>query len=387
MTEGLLLLDGPYVSDFLRETVRAHSVSVLDFLRPDASSVSESDARALLRADPCLRVLTNSENALGWLATNAVGTRLPDQIMRFKDKVQTRDLLRPLYPDLRYREITAGQLPGWEPADMPFPFVVKPAVGFFSLGVHLVRDRAHWPVIREALRADLAQAVGQYPTAVLDPTRFVAEECISGDEYAIDAWFDTDGQAVISNILHHPFSSTADVGDRVYTTSTEIITRWLHPFTEWLNAVGTLSGTRDFPVHVEVRVRPDGVIVPIEINPLRFGGWCTTADLTWHSWGFNPYVMFLSGERPDWPTICGTREGRLWSVIVLDNTTGVAGREIRDFDFTALEKRFGRVVERRAVDWRQYPLFGFLFVETAVEVAGELADILQSDLGEFLVTG
>lgn len=385
MTEGVLLLGGPYVSDFLRETVRANGVPALDLTDEAGSSLTAADARSRLQADPDLRVLTNSENTLDWVAENADETGLPRQIALFKDKLQTRELLRPLYPDFRFREIPTALLPSWQPADMPFPFVVKPAVGFFSLGVHMVRDRDHWQAVRRELATDLERAVGQYPTSVLDPARFIAEECIVGDEYAIDAWFDADGRAVISNILHHPFNSAADVGDRVYTTSVAIVTRWLHPFTEWLNRVGALAGCRNFPVHVEVRVRPDGVIVPIELNPLRFGGWCTTADLTWHSWGFNPYLMFLRGERPDWPLILRTRPDSLWSVVVLDNTTGAAGRDIGGFDYAGVESRFDKVLARRPVDWRQFPLFGFLFVETAVDHPEELAAILGSDLREFVV--
>jgi hypothetical protein len=142
---------------------------------------------------------------------------------------------------------------------------------------------------------------------------------------------------------------------------------------------------RNFPVHVEVRVQPDGRILPIEINPLRFGGWCTTADLTAHAWGFNPYLSFMRGERPDWPAICAARDDRLWSIIVLDNSTGVPGDQVRGFDHAALQARFGRVLECRPVDPARFPLFGFLLVETRAVDAAELDAILVSDLREFLL--
>ena len=34
-------------------------------------------------------------------------------------------------------------------------------------------------------------------------------------------------------------------------------------------------------------------IFPIEINPLRFGGWCTTADLLGVAIGYNAYEYYL----------------------------------------------------------------------------------------------
>ncbi len=390
MTDGLLLLDGPYVSDFLRETIRTHGLPVVctsaavDGTDLGAGRLIPADAARCLQNGTCPRVLTNSENALGWLAAHGQATPLPAQAEIFKNKVRTRELLRGMYPDFRFREIPVARLDDWEPADMPFPFVIKPAVGFFSLGVHLVHDRAHWLAVRSSLAASLAAGAAVYPQAVLDPTVFLAEECITGDEYAIDAWYDSEGRAVITNILAHRFSSAEDVGDRVYSTSVEILTRWLHPFTAWLNEVGALAGVRDFPVHVEVRVQPDGRIVPIEINPLRFGGWCTTADLAWHAWGCNPYLSFLRAEKPDWPAICAARDDRLWSVVVLDNTSGVDGTRIDAFDYVAVQARFGRVLECRPVDWRRYPLFGFLLVETAQADAGELDRILVDDLRGFV---
>ena len=129
--------------------------------------------------------------------------------------------------------------------------------------------------------------------------------------------------------------------------------------------MGDLAGLRNFPVHVEVRVDAAGKIVPIEINPLRFGGWCTTADLTAMAYGFNPYLAFLDDQRPDWPAIFAARQDRLYSLVVLDNTTGIEPGSIREFDFDArLASRFHKPLEIRPVDHRRFPIFGFLFTET-----------------------
>jgi hypothetical protein len=388
---GLLLLDGPYVSEDLRRTVRANAIP----FHCTSSAVDPKDfgpsgldaAAAAARVAAGARVLTNSENALAWLVLAAAGTPLAAWITACKDKARARELLRPLYPDFRFRAFPADQLATWEPADMPFPFVIKPAVGFFSLGVHLVPDRAAWRDVKVRLAADLVGARGMYPDSVLDPGRLLVEEVVTGDEYAVDAWFDAEGRAVITNILHHPFAHAASVSDRVYTTSVAIMTRWLEPFTAWLEDVGRLAGLRNLPVHVEVRVQPDGRIVPIEINPQRYGGWCTTADLAARAWGFDPYLSFLRAERPDWPAICAARDERKWSIIVLDNSTGVPGAGILSFDFAALRARFANVLDCRPVDHARYPLFGFLFVETPASGVGELDAILTDDLRDFIVTG
>ncbi|MCB1183551.1 ATP-grasp domain-containing protein [bacterium] len=385
---GVMILAGPYVSADLRASLREHRLPVfctsadVDPAGLGPGLLDAAAATALVRAGA--RVLTNSENALDWLVGAAAGTPLAAWVAACKDKARTRELLRPLYPDFRFRTLATAALPGWEPADMPFPFVIKPAVGFFSLGVHVVRDRDDWRRVQGLLADDLASTRGQYPDSVLDPARLLVEEVIVGDEYAIDAWYDDDGRAVITNILHHPFAHTASVSDRVYTTSVALLTRWLHPFTTWLEEVGALTGVRGMPVHVEVRVRPDGRIVPIEINPQRYGGWCTTADLARHAWGFDPYASFLRDERPDWPAVCRDRDDRSWSIVVLDNGTGVPGADVKGFDFDGLAARFARVLDCRPVDWRRYPLFGFLFVETPAGRESELAAILADDLRAWL---
>jgi hypothetical protein len=148
--------------------------------------------------------------------------------------------------------------------------------------------------------------------------------------------------------------------------------------------VGRLAGLRNFPVHVEVRVDRAGRIVPIEFNPLRFGGWCTTADLTIMGYGFNPYRAFLNGERPDWPAIFAARRDRLYSIVVLDNSTGLEASQIMDFDHAGLAGRFFNPLEIRKVDHRKYGVFGFLFTETPADRRGELEAILHSDLREFV---
>ena len=52
-----------------------------------------------------------------------------------------------------------------------------------------------------------------------------------------------------------------------------------HILREFLQSIGQQVGLKNFLVYVELRVDNEGVIYPIEINPLRFGGWCTTGDL------------------------------------------------------------------------------------------------------------
>ncbi|RKX82624.1 MAG: ATP-grasp domain-containing protein, partial [Spirochaetes bacterium] len=75
---------------------------------------------------------------------------------------------------------------------------------------------------------------------------------------------------------------------------------------------------------------------------------------------------------------------KLYSIVVLDNSTGVAVSDIRGFDYEGLLARFRKPLELRRIDFREYPVFGFLFTETDEDNFTELKEILESDLSEFI---
>ena len=117
---------------------------------------------------------------------------------------------------------------------------------------------------------------------------------------------------------------------------------------------------------------------------MRFGGWCTTADISFLAYGFNPYLYYYNQEKPDWSQLLRGKGGKLFSVVVLDNSTGVEISKIKLFDYDRLLAKFKQPLELRKIDFQQYPVFGFLFTETAADNFSELQDILDSDLREFI---
>ena len=394
----MILVDKPYLSDFLKATSKKYDLPIVDTRAARDTStplsagfglsaadnlISEDEAIMRLHENPNKRIYINSENAIGWIASNFAFTDLPEKIEIFKNKAKFRELMRPMLPDFYFREVAFADLDALKINEIPLPFIIKPNVGFFSLGVHKVASRAEWDDVRVAIQAEVAQKDNLYPAEVLDTTSFIIEEVIDGEEFAFDAYFDEKGEAVLLDIYAHLFSSANDVSDRIYITSKEIIEKNLADFTNWLGEIGRLAKIGNFPVHVEIRRTDSREILPIEVNPLRFGGWCSTADMTASAYGFNPYVYYFKNQRPDWDEILSTRAEKLYSMIVLDNSTGYAGKEITKFDYDALLATFDNPLELRKIDYKEYPVFGFLFVETREENFGELERILKSDLREY----
>jgi hypothetical protein len=387
----MFFVDDPYVSDFFKKTVLENALPVVNtpgaqkysFL-PGTRLISEADAIQALRQDKAPLLYATSENTIGWIAQHLDFTGIPAQIEFFKDKAKFRRVTQSIFPSLYFKEVPLNELAQVRVEELPLPFVIKPSVGFFSLGVHKVNSAAEWPGTIAAIQQEIDQITGMYPDEVLNIRSFIIEGCIDGDEFAIDAYYNNEGQAVILDILHHTFSSAADVSDRIYTTSKEIIEGNLVEFTDFLNKIGSVTGVKRFPVHVELRRDRSGLLLPIEVNPMRFGGWCSTPDLAYTAYGLNPYLYYQNQQKPDWNQLLAGKDNLLYSVVILDNSTGKTADEIASFDYEKLLASFEHPLELRKIDYHVHPLFAFLYVETRAENTSELDAILHSKLNEFI---
>ncbi len=388
----MFFADKPYVSDFFKQTVRDNNIPVVYTeiaeklgLYSGTNFISEKAAVEMVRTSGDLRIYTTSENAVGWITKHLKFSDLPEKIALFKDKVNFRELTSSMFPDFYFKEVLMEDLKQVEIKDIPLPFIIKPAVGFFSMGVRKVTSHADWLSIVDSILNEMDKNTSAYPEAVLNTSSFIIEQCINGDEYAFDAYFNASGEPVVLSILKHTFASETDVSDRVYTTSKEIIEENLADFTDFAGRIGKLAQLKNFPVHIEVR-RDNGVLMPIEVNPMRFGGWCTTADISHLAFGFNPYLCYFLQEKPNWDEALKGKDGKLYSLIVLDNSTGVHVNDITAFDFEKLLAYFEKPLELRKIDYKEHSVFGFLFTETSTDNFIELKRILDSNLSEFIIT-
>lgn len=385
----MILLDKPYVSDFLLRTIKENNFEIVatkeakSLIDDDSLNwISEKEAKNKLLNSVNPLIYTNSENSLSWIFDNLKETKLPDQISLFKDKYKFRELTKDLFPDFLFRKIKIDAIQTLNIDELKLPFVIKPSIGFFSIGVHIVRNKADWDAARKELNYDNLKSI--YPKAVLDASTFIIEEYIEGEEFAIDAYFNADGEVVILNILHHIFSTNTDVSDRVYTTSQSIIRKYKAGVEAFLRTIGEKAELKNFPLHIEVKIDKNGLIKPIEINPQRFGGWCTTGDLSSFAFNFNSYQYFIQNKKPNWDEIFKNKKDEMYSIIVLNNNSGIQASEISHFDFEMLKQDLENILVIREIDFNKYPAFGFVFTETSEGNEKELKEILNSDLRKYI---
>ena len=385
----MFLIDHPYVSEFLIATIQKNRYGIIRTEKAQklisdeqVAWINEEDSIKKLQSDANQRIISNSENALEWILENRKGSQLSKQISVLKDKHAFRERLQRLHPTFTFQKVAFEDLPTIPVSELLFPVIIKPSVGFLSIGVEVVENETDWLKAIERLTSDTQKSI--FPKSVLDTSHFLIEDCIKGEEFAIDFYFDHSGAVVILSIFHHIFSDGNDTSDRVYSTSCEIVMANKTRFEIYLNEMGKLLQLKNFPGHAEVRIDENGAIVPIEINPLRFGGWCTTADVMGVGLGLNLYEYFIENKQPDWKEVFRDREYKLYSLVVLDNNSGIKSSDIHSFDYDALSEKFENPFMIRKLDIHHFPLFGFVFLETSKSNQQELIHILNDDLRSYI---
>lgn len=392
----MIIFDQPYVSEFLKNTAAELQIPVLKN-KMAAGLNSEKGLRLfeeaefieLIKEKGEFTLYSNSENSIGWISENLGFTGLPGKIELFKNKVKFRELLERLYPELYFKNIKFEKLDEIRTEEIEKPFIIKPAVGLFSLGVHKVSTDTEWDSVLKLLKAEVKENKELYPAQVLDVENFIIEGNIEGEEFAVDAYFNSKGKPVVLNIFKQIFSSENDVSGRVYFTSKKVIETFRETVEDLLKEIGNLVGLRNFPFHIELRISEDRRVQPIELNPMRFASWCTT-DIAHFAYGINTYRFFLEELEPDWDKILTGLEGKNFCLVML-NSPAETGLKMTDtklvkaFDYEKLLSDFEKPLELRKIDHKKYGFFGYVFTETRDSNWQEIEKILKSDLREYII--
>ena len=380
----MVILDKPYISELMLKYLSDNDIPVLnnDFARECSTRYKlnlmndEKFKQEFLKTG---KLYTTSENALEWIYANLPEHDIVKKIQLLKDKAAFRQKLQPLYPEFFYKELSSEDLAAYKDKEIKYPLVLKPAVGFLSLGVYTIYTKDDFDEAIAEIQKNEQKWSENFPAAVIKKSCYILEEYIPGKEYAVDFYYDEAGNPVILNIFTHKFASCSDVSDRVYYTSKEIIEQYKLAFEEFFQKANMYLGLKDFPVHAEIRMH-NGRVYPIEFNPMRFAGLSST-DVAYYAYGIITVDYFLHNKKPDFANILANKGNLLYSLILLDK----ADKNIpcRAFDYEKICQSFKKVLALRKIDNPALDVFGFVFAETAMNDEQELDYILKSDLREF----
>jgi len=307
------------------------------------------------------KLYTNSERAVNWIRKNMGESIIGKKLEFFKDKYVFRNLIADSFPNFNYRKINISE------TDIPlsFPFIVKPVEGFLSEGIFLISNNNDWVKFLEQMQNS--------------ETSYIAEEVINGDEFAVDAYFNSQGNPVILNIFKHPFLNDENMADRLYYTSKKIIEAQLPTALGILSDISKYIELKNFPLHLEYRNGLRGAI-PIELNPMRFAGWCTT-ELTYYAYQINPYQYFQKDKSPDWEMILKEKSpDDMYYFAIAENSMKLATKSLNK---TAFINDFENPLEMNfAKDENIMPIFGVIFGETHKKE--EIYKILKMDICKYI---
>ena len=150
------------------------------------------------------------------------------------------------------------------------------------MGIYPIFSVEDWQAACDDIREHSNTWSEQYGATVVNNTNFLVESYLDGEEYAIDAYFNEQGETIILDILKHDFAGTEDVSDRLYYTSKVVVEDTMQAMKDFLIKSNELLDFKNFPVHVEVRVDEAGVVTPIEFNPMRLRDCAPQICLTLH---------------------------------------------------------------------------------------------------------
>jgi len=385
----VIILEKPYVSDFLQQTVADLQVPVL--ATPFSKSLElahkmnlvETDAFfAKLRSSENALLYSNSENATVLLNQHCPELRITKNVNYFKNKSTLRKLFSPLNPDMWHHLFTLTALDKFDVSTLKKPFVIKPLRGFASIGIYVIHDEEEWKLALEGIHKEVKLMKDVFPDVVVSLDEFLIEKYIEGTEIAIDAYFNDHGEPVILNILTHLFGSKTDTSDRLYMTSDEVVMKYHDPIIGYLKEIARLRDLRNFPFHLEMRQDADGAFIPIEINPMRFMGFCV-ADVEYYFYGINPYEYYFHQKKPDWEKILSTRKERLYGMFGIDIPKHLDKKRLV-FDYDKFIGHFSKVIHYTKMDYKKYPMAIYLYAEVSKSNFMEFEEILYSDLSEFI---
>ena len=196
----MMILDKPYVSKFLEDSLIDMQIPVLNNkaleefnLSSKILTIDEDEFIKRVKLSQIPLIFSNSENSINWIKQNLSFTDLPQKISLFKDKFEFRKIMQPFYPSYFFQKVNFTELEELDVSKIHFPFIIKPSIGFFSVGVYLVNNLEEWPKIIKFIQRDMNNINKIFPIEVIDSSSFIIEENIEGEEYAVDVYFNPMG--------------------------------------------------------------------------------------------------------------------------------------------------------------------------------------------------
>ena len=349
--------------------------------RPSIHVLTKED----LQGDPTLRikkgdkVIISTETVMDEALKKMEDAGKKDLVSRLKNKVACRQMMASIFPDFFFREIPVRDLPMIELAPGE-KYFVKPIKGYWGSAAFPVDAQADRVALMHEIEAQLAKRTHIFSEQVVSKDRLIVEEFLEGEEYAVDMFFDESGEPVITNVCHHPLPKKRDYLHVVYYTSYEVYRKLYPKFIEFFQALNQSLHARSLPIHGEFKLHK-GKLTPVELNPLRFGS-DGFADLSFHAFGFNPFLCFAENRAPDWEALWKGREEKIFAFYLGYNGSDFDAGHYRP-DFRNFRRLFSNILSDMAMNYQETLAFAVMYIEE--DSLERIHELLEVEFNEYFV--
>ncbi len=320
------------------------------------------------------KVCITSESSIDIVMGRMMDVERKKPIEVLKDKFAFRKILTAIYPDYQYKHIKIDEI---KSLSIHKKAVIKPLKGCFGTAVRVIDSDTNCNELFDELKADLDKNGAVFSDTVLSKNDFIIEDFISGEEYAVDMFYDAEGKPHIVNIYHHPMPKEEAYLHVVYCTSKEIFNRIYDKAITFFTALNKILNVTNFLIHSEFRLNK-GVLMPIEMNPMRFGG-MGLGNMIYHGLGVNPYACFAKNESPDWTKIWMENPNDIYAFFIAYNGKSV-DKNLSKPNIERLKKEFTTVLLDKIFDYKTQLAFGIFIIK---EDAENLKKLLQIEFDDY----
>jgi len=363
--------------------VESHAGSgiISDIEEQNIQVISKED----LKENPSLRfkqgekIIISTETVLDDVLQRLDDPEKKDLISILKNKVKCRQMLTALFPDFFFKELSIPDLPKLE-LDPHERYFVKPIKGYWGSAAYpLDKDTDRGWLVKEISR-QLQKRTDIFSGHVVAKDRLIVEEFIDGEEYAVDMFFNEDGKPVITNICYHPLPKKLEYLHVVYYTNYDGFHLLYDNLIRFFTQLNETLHARNMPIHGEFKLHK-GKLTPVELNPLRFGS-DGFADLSYHAFGFNPFLCFANNCSPDWDKVWQGREKKVYAFYLGYNGSNLDISKYRP-DFRNFRRLFSNILADNAMNYQSTLAFSVMYIEE--NSLDRIQELLEIEFNEYFV--
>ena len=303
------------------------------------------------------KVCINSEAVIELLLDRLKDRAKVKAIESLKDKYQFRQLLTEIYPDYTFEKVALSAIPDLV---IQQKTVLKPSKGCFGAAVKIVDVDTNMPQLKQEIQVELAKNGEVFSEVVLSKNEFILESFIEGEEYAVDMFYDKNGQSQITNIYYHPIPEQKAYLHMVYCTSLPVFQKIYDKAIQFFTQLNELLQVTNFMIHGEFKLDGDNLL-PIEMNCMRYGG-MGLGNLAYHAFGVNPYLHFINNQSPNWTEIWAKQNPQdIFAFFVAYNGQTI-NKQLHQPNVAKLKVQFTEVLLDQIFDYQKQLAFAIFYL-------------------------